>query len=231
MRETKAPLPYKIALAVAVFVTAVTWFVTKDTRVGWSGVPPVPDKNGLLVTTLGDAQLAYRFSALTMQNLGDAGGRIVPLSEYDYARLEDWLMLFYELDSRSDFLPVIAAYYFGATRDPEDSMHMVNFLEVVGSNPDKYNNWRWLAQAIYMARYRANDNERALELAYKLSDMGKKDLDLPLWTRHMPSFVLADQGEKKAARDLMKAILGSAENLHRSEIRFMQDYLENELAE
>jgi hypothetical protein len=140
-------------------------------------------------------------------------------------------MLFYELDPRSDFLPIIAAYYFGATRDPIDSMHMINFLDVVGRNPDKENNWRWLAQGIYMARYRAHDNDRALEMAYKLAEMGKENADLPLWTRHMPSFVLAAQGEKQAARDLMKAILGSAENLHRSEIRFMQDYLENELAE
>lgn len=230
MKETKAPLPYKFALAVVVLLNLAVWFVSKDARVGWAGVPPVPDKNGLLMATLGDDQLAYRFSALTLQNLGDAGGRVVPLNSYNYERLKGWFFVFHELDPRSNFVPMIAAYYFGATHDPENSLHIVDFLEVAGQD-HRREKWRWLAQAVYMARYRAEDMDRALDLAHQLSDMGQEHLELPLWTRHMPSFVLAAQGEKQAARDLMEVILGSAEGLHPTEIKFMQDYLENELAE
>ena len=51
----------------------------------------------------------------------------------------------------------------------------------------------------------------------------------PIWARQMPAFVLADVGEREAARDLMEAIMDSQIDLEPSEIEFMRDFIETRL--
>lgn len=230
MKETAAPTSYKIALGLTVCLVFGVWIMTKDIRIGWYGVPPAPDYQTLMVSALGDEQFAYRQAGMTLQDLGNEGGEVTSLLDYDYQKLDGWFDALYALDQRSDFVPMLAAYYFGATRDPDDALILTDFLETAGTDPYG-EKWRWLAQAVFLARYRAEDLDRALELAYKLQNMAETDPNVPIWARSMPAFVLKAQGETEAARLLLQAILGSAKDLHPNEMNFMQGYIEERLSD
>ena len=223
MKHAKSPTSVKILLVVTALIAGGLWYAFQDVRTTWKGVPPPPTPGSVVSGALGDAQLGYRMSGLTLQHLGDEGGISTPLTDYDYPRLIEWMEAMYTLDPRSDFVPMLAAYYFGATPDADDAMRIVDFLEVVGNDPEG-EKWRWLAQAVFLARYKGEDTDRALDLAQKMAALyGKKGGGMPLWTLQMPAFILAAQGENTAARDLLQTILETTPNLSANEVNFLEN--------
>ena len=113
--------------------------------------------------TLGDAELSYRSLAMLIQNLGDLGVDVTPIKDYNYRELGRWFHLLYELDAVSDHAPMMAAYYYGMTKSPQDVAIIVDYLRVVGSS-GVGEKWRWLAQAVYLAQHRMYDVDLALKL-------------------------------------------------------------------
>ena len=113
---------------------------------------------------LGDPSLAYRANSVVLQNLGNTGGRTVSLDQYNYDDLTQWFFLQDKLDQKSDFIPYLASYYFGSVQDPEIFRPILDYLQMVGERPYE-EKWRWLAQAVFMARYTMKDLDKALELA------------------------------------------------------------------
>ena len=81
---------------------------------------------------------------------------------------------------------------------------MIDYLEMVGKRPGG-DDWRWLLQAIVLARFRAGDNDRALVLAHELAAQWQPGR--PLWMKEMPAFVMTAAGDRKAAYALMLAVL------------------------
>ncbi len=221
----------RVTLALLGVVTAaiVFWQASSDIEARWLGVPPVPSDNTAVLMTLGDSQLAYRSGALTLQTLGDGGGRVVPLKDYDYHKLGAWFDVLDMLDPAADHVPMVAAYYFGATRVPGDIAVIVNYLARIGDSPAGQK-WRWLGHAAYLARHRMDNLDLALDLAYKLTRIqplsGKP---LPIWARQMPAFLLNAQGDKAASRMLIEEMLSSADDLHPNEVNFMKGYLVEQL--
>ncbi len=218
-----------IGLCLCVAVCLSLWLVSSDLFARWGGVPPVPTARTAEMGALGDAQFSYRSGAMTLQVLGDTGGEITPLKEYNYARLGDWFGVLSALDPASDHIPMIAAYYFGATRVPQDVKVIVDYLAVVGDSPVGQK-WRWLAHAAYLARHRLNDMDRAIELAYRLARITPLDgKPLPVWARQMPAFILNAQGEAQASRRLIEQMLLTDTGMHPNEINFMAAYLYEQL--
>lgn len=210
-------------------LTICAWWQTRTVKIKWPGVPPVPSARGAAAMTLGDNQLSYRVFALTLQNLGDTGGDVTPLQDYDYKKLRHWFWLAQALDPKADHVPMIAAYYFGATRKPEDIRVVVDYLAVAGKS-NIGEKWRWLVHAVFLARHRLNDLEYALRLAYDLADIRSEDRPMPAWTKQMPAFVLKAQGDREAAKDIILALLATDQkNMHPNEINFMLSYLEEQL--
>lgn len=218
-------IPYKLLLVffLILALNVSLWLGVKTVRVKWNNVPPVPDKTSALWTGLGDEQFAYRIYGLFIQNMGDTGGRVISLNDYNYEDLSGWFMLEHQLDPRSDFAPFLAGYFFGNIRDPEKLRHLVDYLEVaVGDGQGQ--KWRFLAQAVFLARFKMEDLDRALELANKLSEIDNPDM--APWARQMPAFVLNAQGEKEAAFELMVSMLQTErENLHPNEVNAMLDFI------
>ncbi len=217
-----------IALFAALGLNAAFWAGASDIYARWEGVPPVPSKEGAVIMGLGDAEFAYRFGAITLQSLGDGGGQVTPLKDYDYKKLGEWFWLLDGLDPASNHVPMLAAYYFGGTPVPRDVSVIVDYLGTVGQNPAG-NKWRWLAHAVFLARHRMNDVELALDLAYKLSRMKPVGDTLPVWAHQMPAFVLAEKGDKAAAREIVENILLSSQHFHPNEVNFMKSYLIEQL--
>lgn len=199
------------------------WYHAHDIRAEWANVPPAPSESGAAILTLGDEQFAYRSAGIMLQNLGDTGGRVTKLSDYHYDELGHWFFLLNKLDSASHFIPFLAAYYFGAVQGPSKLGPVVDFLAAVGAQ-DEGEDWRWLAQAVYLARYGMKDMDKALKLSYQLADLWQEGR--PGWMKQMPVFVTAAEGDKQAAYDLMVAILqNEADRMHPNEVNFMISYI------
>lgn len=189
----------------------------------WANVPPVPSHGGAAILTLGDEQFAYRAMATMIQNLGDSGGEVTPLYKYDYDRLGQWFNLADSLDRTSNHIPILAAYYFGATQNPDQLDPVIDYLAMIGQRPYS-EKWRWLAQAVYLARFRQEDYDKAMGLAQLLAAIWHPGM--PGWARQMPAFVAAQMGDKQASYEIMLSILkDEAENMHPAEVNFMVSYI------
>ncbi|MBY0430055.1 MAG: hypothetical protein K2Q10_02570, partial [Rhodospirillales bacterium] len=172
---------------------------------------------------LGDRQFLFRHLALNVQIMGDEYGTITPLQSYDYTAVARWLDLLDALDPRSDYAPAMAAHYFGAVQDAGRVRIMVDYLRRHTAR-DPTGKWRWLTHAAFLARHRAHDLPLALEVARQLAAIDVPDI--PVWTKQMPAFVLAEVGEREAARDLMAVLLETSPNLSPEERNYMRDYID-----
>lgn len=211
------------ALALAVLANVGLWFSARHAQARWLNVPPAPSKNGMLAFALGDSEFAYRFIGVMLQNLGDTGGRWTMLKDYDYAELTKWLYLADALDPRSDFMPFLASYYFASVEPAEHMRPMISYLREVGQSAEG-EKWRWLAQAVYLARFRLNDMNLAQTLAFELA--ANQNPKIPGWARQMPGFILTARGEKEAAYDIMTATLKTeADKLAPQEVNYMRSYI------
>lgn len=204
-------------------LNVLTWAAYNTARAAWGNTPPAPGVHGLTLFALGDPQLAYRGTGIMLQNLGNTGGNSRSLKDYNYDALGDWLLLADRLDPRANFMPFLAAYYFGALDDPVKILPVVDYLEIAGNRPGN-NKWAWLAQAVYLARYVMKDLNRAYVLAGKLAALD--DPTVPPWGRQMPAFVLTAQGDKADAYAILVEILkSSADKLPPQEINAIKDYI------
>jgi hypothetical protein len=213
---------------VLIFAANLLFWIQSNTKQSeWGNVPPTPQKEGASMMALGDDQLAYRVNSLMLQNFGSVGGRFISLKEYDYNRLYDWFMLEDGLDQKSNAVPMLAAYYFGAVSDGSKIGPVLDYLAIVGQRPYG-EKWRWLGQAVFLARYNLQDSDKALELAYLLA--ANPDPDLADWAQQMPAFILHGAGKSEAAYDIMMNILiSNIDKLDPAEINYMTDYICNTL--
>jgi hypothetical protein len=213
-----------LALIGVVLAQVAFWSLTRTLRVVPELVPAPPTSEALDIMALGDRQFLYRALGLEVQNFGDTAGRFTPLLEYDYARLGEWFERLDRLDPVADYAPAIAANYYGLTPTRADTRHIVTYL-AAHARRDIARKWRWLAQAAYMARHKLKDLPLALDLARELAQLSNRHPGLPVWTRSMPAFILAEMGETEAARTLLGAILESEPGLSPEEVRGMRGHL------
>lgn len=220
------------AVALFLLLCAALTPLTFHLRDSWVGVPPAPHKAEALLYGFGDTQLAYRTISLMLQNAGDVGGRVTNLRNYNYARLGEWFDLTYALDWQANMAPSLAAYYYGGTPKGEDTRYLITYLAKAGR--DKIagqERWRWLAQAVYLARFRVKDVDLALQMAQELADLAQNNPDMPAWTKQMPAFVMSKVGQKKAARDLLLTIAATDKTLQPADINQTCWYIDHNLRE
>lgn len=219
--------PVYLCFALAVIANIAFWTVSHHKRSIWRNVPPAPSAEGAAAMGLGDPQFSYRAQGLMLQNLGDTGGRETALKAYDYAALEKWFYLADALDERSNYVPMLAAWYFGATTVPEQMGHVVNYLERVGQRPYG-EKWRWLAYSVYLAWHGMGNTDRALGLANLLARGTAPDM--PEWARSMPALVLTARGDKAAAYTILMGILSSdAKKMDPAEVNNIRYYICNQI--
>ena len=210
------------ALLAGLALQVLYWVPAHNVRIPWTGVGLAPSPVLARAFSLGDDQLFYRTSALSLQNEGDWAGELTPLANYDYSRLAGWFGLLSGIDAKSQYAPTLAGYYFGQSRNPEQVRLIVAYLQkLAAAHPERH--WPWLAYSVYLARHRIHDQTLALKLAYQLAALPVPAM--PIWTRQLPAFVLADTGEREAARDILEAILESTPDLQKAEQNFMRNYI------
>lgn len=191
-------------------------FMHQDKQARWANVPPVPAQESAPFTGLGDRQFAYRSFGLVIQNMGDFGGRVTPLKDYNIERLGQWFRFMHVLDPQSNYIPFLAAYYFAAADNIDNYAPLSDYLADIGSASEDQK-WRWLAQAVFIARYKEKNMEKALRFANDLAALDNEDM--PAWTKQMPAFVSVAMGDKEAALGILVGILGSnTGDMHPAEV-------------
>ena len=144
------------------------------------------------VSYLGDTNAMFYTDALRFQNIGDEFGNSTPLREYDYDNIVAWLRYFDMIESRSNFQPSIAAYYFAVTPDKSQKRAIVAYLnEHYSIAPD--DKWWWLLQAILIAKYKIKDYKWSYSMSKTLIDRHMQFL--PPWAKNMPLLLLLEMGE------------------------------------
>ncbi len=143
------PIPRKALAAVlaALGLQALYWSQTRDLRAGWEGVPPAPSAQVAHALALGDSQFLYRATTFALQNMGDEGGRVTPLKDYDYQRLGQWFALLDRFDPEAEYLHVLVGYYYSQSPNPEHVRVVIAYLRRIAMNNPEHN-WRWLAHAV-----------------------------------------------------------------------------------
>lgn len=220
-----------LPILLAVIFAAVFSHYTYKLRDRWPGMPPAPTASEALYYGFGDVQYSYRNIGMMLQNAGDIGGRVTNLRDYDFATLNDWFNLTFDLDPRAGYVPGLAAFYYGGTPKYEDLRYLIDYLARAGKykSDTSEERWRWLAHAVYLARFRLNDQDKALKLADELAAISTPDM--PIWTKQMPAFVLSKVGQKKAARDLLLTIAATDKNIDPADVNQTCWYIQNHLRE
>jgi hypothetical protein len=207
----------------------IYWVGSRSIKPEIEVVPATPSVEILKAFSFGDEQLSFRYNGYMMQFLGDSFGRVTPLKDYNYERLYRWWSILDEIDSVSNLVVYVAAYYYSASQDVNDIPYVVDFLE---KHSDKHpsDKWWWYSQAVYLAKNKMKDDKRALEIAKKLSDL-PKDLDIPIWTRQLQAFIFEGKGEYKQACDIIvNVIRDSGDNkLTEGEMNFIYYFIQERL--
>jgi hypothetical protein len=192
------------ALFFALAANVIFWFSLRDMQAKWGNVPPAPKEHFAAFYGLGDEAFAYRINGLMLQNMGDTGGRVTALKDYDYDTLTDWFYLQDKLDPVSDYIPFLASFYFSGTQDPEKFRPVLSYLEMVGVRTEGIK-WKWLVQGVFFARHKLKDLNRALELANVLAKA--ENPDIPHMFRNLPALVLNEKGDSREAYGLLVSTL------------------------
>ncbi len=206
-----------------IFANFAFWTCSKDVLPKWDNVPKPPTMDVAAFVGLGDKEVSYRLYGYMLQNFGNTGGNFMSLKKYDYASLKEWFELTRGLDARADYVPFMAAYFFGAIEDDAARLrYVIDYLAEEGAAPYP-EKWRWLAQATYLARYKMNDMNLALELANKVAALPGY---VAPWARQLPAFVELKMGNKQAAYEIMMRMLATdGEKLHPNEVNEMIKFI------
>jgi hypothetical protein len=220
-----------LLFALAMGLNFALWWITSTMQPKWPNVPPAPSQALAPLSGLGDKQFAYRLLAFPLQQWGNDGGLFTPLKDYRYDRLGHWFMALDAQDPVSNYVPYLASYYFGGTQDPEHQLRpVIDYLARAGSHSAGYKKWRWLAQAVYLAKFKYKDAPLSLDLAYKLAALPE---DMPHWAHQMPAIISADMGDKETALRMMNSILSDMlkdkDKVEPQEINFVVDFICNRI--
>lgn len=221
------PLGFGLILFFLAMLTANIglWIYSHAKLPQWANVPPAPSALSVQSAFLGDRELAYRASVITLQNFGNLTGEVKALKDYNYDHLGQWFNLSDQLNKISDYTPFLAGYYFGASQNVEQLYPVIAYLRKVGKYPEA-DKWRWLGQAVFLAKHRLKNDQLALELADELAATYKPGM--PAWPLQMRAILASQMGDKDMAHGMMLEILkSSSDKMDPVEVNFMVDYICN----
>lgn len=212
----------------------IFWYKTENIKPDLGIVPEVPTLSTVKAFSFGDEEFYFRYKGFMIQNTGDTFGRFSPLKDYDYNKLSQWFNLLDNLDSRSNYIPSLAAYYYSLTQNQEDVIYIINYLNN-HADKDPKTKWWWYYQAMYLANNVYKDKDLAIEMAKKLKENSPENA--PLWTKQMLAILLSDKGENCEAIRVISGIIDEYEkpdkekSISDNEMNFMQFFIQQRLEE
>jgi hypothetical protein len=173
-------------------------------RPGIEEMPYPLGDQGLKGLSLGDDQFLFRALARWLQDVGDGGGRVRPLRDYDYDRVVGWLKALDGLDPRSEYLYWLGSHYFGAITDPgkgpEKVAKVVDYFRTAAL-ADPEHRWSWLVWAAVKAHHTVKDKALMAKVAADLVSL-KGRSDIPAWLPLLAIPLYRAAGDGAAAKAL-----------------------------
>lgn len=209
-----------LALLVAALLGQLAWHaLTPPPGVRVDELPPPPPSELLGALALGEDRTAASLAALWLQFHDTQPGYSVPFRELDYTRVRQWLERILALAPERDYPLLLAVRIYGQVNDPPRQRIMLGFVrEAFVERPR--DRWRWLAEAIIIAKHRLHDLDLALEYA-RLLNRHTQPGEVPFWARDLQLIVLEEMGELEATRLLIGGMLESGEIDDPQELRFL----------
>ena len=188
-------------------------------------LPSAPSAATLALFGLGDRHLTARVGGLWLQAFDNQPGISIPFKALDYAQLRVWLARFVELNPASAYPLLSAIRVYGEVPDPARQRIMIQFVREAFARDPK-TRWPWMTHAVYIARYRIDDQALALTLADELAAALEGATEIPSWARQMHIFVRAALGDNEGAAVLLAALLASGGVTDAVERRYLQSRLD-----
>ncbi|HEY1720147.1 MAG TPA: hypothetical protein VGG27_02795 [Magnetospirillaceae bacterium] len=216
------------------FLAAQIWvsISTRNLRVAVDDMPSPPSVRSLKAMAFGDDEFLFRYLGRWLQFIGDGGGRIKPLRDYDYDRVVYWAEALDALDdNKSDYIHELMARYFGEITvavDPKSERlgKVVGYLHVVALN-DPAHFWKWLVWVANKARNPMRDGPLIEAIARDLQSPELKTKAVPAWVRVLPVRLYLSIGE----RDKAQAVLDHITPEDRAEIEAQKRALDAAVAQ
>jgi len=231
MTENKDLKTIKILLIFFFILQIAFWYKTENIKPKLGLLPKIPNKYLIKALSFGDEEFFFRTQAYKIQNAGDTFGRFSALKDYNYKDLYQWFVILDSLDSKSDYVPSLAAYYYSQTQRKSDTRYIVDYLEQ-HADKDPEAKWWWYYQATNIANHILKDQDKALEISYKLKDI---KADIPLAARQLSAIIRKARGEDCEAIMLIQEIAedyeksGENRKLTDEQLSFMQYFIKRRL--
>jgi len=167
-------------------------------------MPSPPSAAALKAMAFGDDQFLYRAELSWLQEVGDGGGRLRPLREFDYGRVADWLRALDRLDPQSDAMFQLGSAYFGAISDPKTASTQLPPLidyYAEGGMADPARRWHWLVWAAIKTQHVVKSPVMADRLVDDLLAV-RANPDAPAWLPLLAPPLLRAVGETERAAAL-----------------------------
>ncbi len=213
-----------IALLLATLVAQIALQAWREPIAARVRPLPEPPRAELLAALgFGDRIAIAKLTMLWLQSFDNQPGVSIPFVELDYSRLIGWLELILAVDARAQYPLLAASRIYAEVPDPARAGAMLDFVERAFLE-DPNRRWPWLAHAVYVAKHRLHEPERALRYATALATHAT-GAAVPGWARQMRIFVLEDMGEIEAAKVLLGGLLDSGRITDPHELWFLSQRL------
>ncbi|MFT4967326.1 MAG: hypothetical protein ACI9CD_000327 [Candidatus Deianiraeaceae bacterium] len=191
-----------ILLYIVFLLQIILWWLAHEIKPTFIITPYPPTQIEINAFSFGDKQFLYRKLAFSLQNAGDKLGHYTNINNLDYTRIERWLKALDKMDTKSHYIPFMAAYYYAITNNPMNSKIIADYItDYASKDPTKH--WRLLTTSAYI--YYKNP----AIAGNKLHNIGKiliKEHDIPMWAKSLAGFYLKDNGDICNAYKLISQI-------------------------
>ena len=216
--------PVTLVVLIAMLAAQVWLHVSQAPATAQPRPLPAPPRAELVAALgFGDRIVIAKLAMLWLQSFDNQPGISIPFAALDYTRLIRWLEVIVQVDARAQYPLLAASRIYAEVPDPARAGAMLDFVaRAFLDDPDR--RWPWLAHAVYVAKHRLHDPDRALRYATALATHATGP-EVPGWARQMRIFVLEDMGELEAAKVLLGGLLDSGRITDPHELRFLSQRL------
>jgi len=218
---SQLPFWLKTGLPLA-FVMQLFWHgIQPGYTVKAQPLPPPLSAQAYRLISLNEPLVVAKYLNLWLQSFDTQPGISLSYQQLDYSRVIAWLDTILALDPGSQYPMLVAAHIYGSVHNGEKQRQMTEYIyQQFLKNPQQ--NWRWLADAVIIARHEIKDTSLALKYASALAAQpAGSHTSIPYWAKDLKIFVLEDLDEIAAAKVLVGGLLESGEISDAYELRFL----------